>query len=567
MTVRQIEGGYGTVVDVLRAAAQVNGDVEAYVEPATPERPREALTFAGWDRAADGVAGLLAASGVGRGDVVCLVLPSSIAYAVCFAAALRLGAITSGINVRLGAAEARSIVERTRPAVTVVDDGLEVPGGPVGTVLRRSDVTASYGGPPPASLPELDPTDPVAVVWTSGTTGLPKGAVFDHTRLAAVAAGTDVLSAPGDRRLSPLPFAHVGFMTRPWDEIAHGVTTVLTPTPWRAADALAILEAERITVAQGVPTQWALMLAHPDLERTDTSSLRVAGTGASRVPPELVAAIRERLGVPVIVRYTSTEASLGTGTVPGDPDEVVATTVGRPVPGVELSLRDGDGRPVGAGEVGRVHLRSAAVMRGYWGGPPTGPGDGGLVLDRTATSAVLAADGWLTTGDFGRLDGAGNLCLVGRANELYIRGGYNVYPAEVEPVVTTHPPIAEAAVVGVPDPVLGEIGVAFVVLDTDADHGPSAITAPGGDAGHLLAEVRAAVGAALADYKAPDRLVAVDALPLTSMMKVDKRALADLWEQAGVGQRVAQGGGQGGGPSRGAAGGAARAARAARANR
>ncbi|MDA8366999.1 MAG: hypothetical protein M0Z62_08590, partial [Actinomycetota bacterium] len=148
-----------------------------------------------------------------------------------------------------------------------------------------------------------------------------------------------------------------------------------------------------------------------------------------------------------------------------------------------------------------------------------------------------------TTGDFGRLDGSGNLCLVGRANELYIRGGYNVYPAEVEPVVTTHPPIAEAAVVGVPDPVLGEIGVAFVVLAGGGDGGGS----PPGDPDHLLAEVRAAVGEALADYKAPDRLVVVDALPLTSMMKVDKRALADLWEQAGAGERPTGGtGGTGG---------------------
>ena len=184
----------------------------------------------------------------------------------------------------------------------------------------------------------LSPSDPVAVVWTSGTTGLPKGAVFDHGCLAAVAAGTDVLSQPGDRRLSPLPFAHVGSMTRVWDEMANGVTTVITPTPWRAADAIAIMVDERITVAQGVPTQWALVLAHPDLARAAITSLRIVGTGASRVPPELVAALRGRFGVPVVVRYTSTEASLGTGTVPGDTDEVVATTVGRPVPGCRAEL-------------------------------------------------------------------------------------------------------------------------------------------------------------------------------------------------------------------------------------
>jgi len=531
MTVREIEGEFATVVDVLRAAAVVNADVEAYVEPATGTGPRRSLTFAEWDRAADAVAVAFASHGVRRGSVVCLLLPSSIDYMVCYAAATRLGAITSGVNLRLGDHEVRSILERTLPVVTVVDDGLPAPDGPTGAVLRRAvageaasaartAVPGSVGDRPEPPRPALDPTDPVAVVWTSGTTGLPKGAVFDHRSLAAVAAGTDVLSSTGDRRLSPLPFAHVGSMTRTWDEIAHGVTTVITPTPWRAAEAVSIMASERITVAQGVPTQWALVLAQPDLDRADLSALRIAGTGASRVPPELVAEMRRRLGVPVVVRYTSTEASLGTGTVPGDPDDVVAATVGRPVPGVSLVVADDAGRPVPAGRVGTVRLRSDAVMCGYWGGPPAGPGAAGVVFDAEATGAVLDADGWLTTGDFGTLDAAGYLHLVGRANELYIRGGYNVYPAEVERVLGGHASVDQVAVVGAPDPVLGEIGVAFVVPTGD---GPV-------DEEALLAELRAAARAALADYKAPDRLVVAERLPLTSMMKVDKRALAGLAE-------------------------------------
>jgi acyl-CoA synthetase (AMP-forming)/AMP-acid ligase II len=529
MGARQIEGEFATVVDVLRAAAVVNADVEAYVEPETASSRRRHLTFAQWDRAADGVAGLLAGRGVTRGSVVCLLLPSSIDYMVWYAAATRLGAVTSGVNLRLGRHEVGSILDRTRPAVTVVDDDAPVPEGPTGVVLRRSTaagvVAVAAAGTPGADPaggrhPELEGTDPVAVVWTSGTTGLPKGAVFDHLNLAAVAAGTDVLSETGDRRLSPLPFAHVGSMTRTWDEIAHGVTTVITPTPWRAGDAISIMAEERITVAQGVPTQWALVLAHPDLGRADLSSLRIAGTGASRVPPELVAEMRRRLGVPVVVRYTSTEASLGTGTIPGDPDQVVAATVGRPVPGVSLEVADGQGRPVGRGEVGTVRLKSSAVMRGYWGGPPTGPGADGVVYDRSATRAVLAEDGWLTTGDFGFLDDSGYLHLAGRANELYIRGGYNVYPAEVEAVLGAHRAVEQVAVIGVADPVLGEIGVAFVVPAGGARVDPEV----------LLAELRAAARASLADYKAPDRLVLADSLPLTSMMKVDKRRLA---EQAG----------------------------------
>jgi acyl-CoA synthetase (AMP-forming)/AMP-acid ligase II len=517
MTVCQIEGEFATVVDVLRAAASANAEVEAYVEPATEASPRRSVTFAEWDRAADGVAGLFAECGVTRGSVVCLLLPSSIEYMICYAAAVRLGAVTSGINLRLGAPEVRSILERTRPVVTVVEDGAPYPGRSAGSVLERSRVAASVDGPATGNLPALAPSDPVAVVWTSGTTGLPKGAVFDHGNLRAVADGTDVLSEPGDRRLSPLPFAHVGSMTRMWDEIANAVTTVITPTPWRAADTIRVMAEERITVAQGVPTQWALVLAHPDLKGGDVSSLRVAGTGASRVPPELVVAMRERLGVPVVVRYTSTEASLGTGTIPGDPDLAVSTTVGRPVPGVSLELVDDDGAPVAAGEVGRVLLRSGAVMQGYWGGPLRGPGAEGVTYDDGATAAVLGRDGWLTTGDFGFLDGDGRLHLVGRANELYIRGGYNVYPAEVEGVLGDHPDVGQVAVVGAPDPVLGEIGVAFVV--------PAGEVPP--DESCLLDGLRSLVRDSLADYKAPDRLVLVDGLPLTSMMKVDKRILAD----------------------------------------
>ncbi|MGH3577027.1 MAG: class I adenylate-forming enzyme family protein, partial [Mycobacterium sp.] len=314
---------------------------------------------------------------------------------------------------------------------------------------------------------------------------------------------------------------HVGSMTRIWDEMANGVTTVITPTPWRAADAIRIIEEERITVAQGVPTQWALVLDHPDLGGADLSSLRVAGTGASRVPAELVAAMRARLGVPVVVRYTSTEASLGTGTVPGDPAEVVAATVGRPVHGVQLSVVDDQGAGSAPGEVGRVRLRSPAVMRGYWGGPPTGPGPDGVVYDREATHSVLAGDGWLTTGDFGFVDAGGRLHLVGRANELYIRGGYNVYPAEVEAALGGHPGVAQVAVVSAPDPVLGEIGVAFVVpVDGGVDDG-------GVDGAELVRGLQSMARASLADYKVPDRIIVEGSLPLTPMMKVDKRSLAE----------------------------------------
>ena len=492
----------------------MNGAVEAYVEP-DGEGGRRSLTFEAWDRAADGVAGHLARLGVAKGDVVCLLLPSSIEYAVLYAALLRLGAITSGINPRMGAGEVASIVDRAAPVLLVLDPeaGLRHDAGTV-EVVSRVEARSWWDEQGPDSWPQLASSDPVAVVWTSGTTGQPKGALFDHANLAAVARGTDVLSHPGDRRISPVPFAHVGYMTRAWDEIGNAVTTVITPTPWRADDAIRAMADEGVTVAQGVPTQWALMLASEELPQADLSTLRVAGTGAARTTASLVAEVRRHFGVPVVVRYTSTESSLGTGTTLTSSDEEVATTVGHPVPGVELAIVDEAGDPVPAGSVGRVLLRSAAVMRGYWG---RGPGRGRSMtelVDPVASGAVLAPDGWLTTGDFGRLTPEGNLQLAGRAHERYIRGGYNVYPAEVEAALSSHPAIERAAVVGVADEVLGEVGVAVVVAASGAQ--PD------------LASVRAHCANQLSDYKAPDALVVVDELPLTPMMKVDPVRLAVL---------------------------------------
>jgi acyl-CoA synthetase (AMP-forming)/AMP-acid ligase II len=524
MAVRIPSDQHETVVSVLREAARVNGDVEAYVEP-DGRGGRRSLTFAQWDRAADGVAGRLAGLGVAKGDVVCLLLPSCIDYAVLYAALLRLGAITSGINPRMGSREVASIVDRAAPVLLVIDPDVgPAPDAGTADVVTRTEARTWWEGAGPEAWPQLVPSDPVAVVWTSGTTGEPKGAVFDHANLAAVARGTDVLSHPGDRRLSPLPFAHVGYMTRAWDEIGNAVTTIITPTPWQADAAVRVMADERVTVAQGVPTQWALMLASMELAGADLRALRVAGTGAARMTASMVAEVRRRFGVPVVVRYTSTESSLGTGTTLTSSDEEVATTVGRPVAGVELAIVDDDGDPVPDGSVGRVLLRSAAAMRGYWG---RGPGRGRRVEDLTdasATGVVLAADGWLTTGDFGRRTAEGNLQLSGRAHERFIRGGYNVYPAEVEEALSSHPTVARAAVVGVPDDVLGEVGVAVVVAA--AGEHPD------------LAELRAHCAGDLADYKAPDALVTVEELPLTPMMKVDPARLAVLAERGAEERRA-----------------------------
>jgi len=469
-----------TAVELLRSVAQKFGDRDAYVEPG------RRITFGQWDRSADGVAAAFADAGVGRGDVVVLVLPSSIEYAVCYQAAMRLGAITSGVNPRLGPAEVASIVERTRPRLVI--RGADSP----------LDLGAAMTLDPPRRRPRLASSDRVAIVWTSGTTGAPKGAVFDHDNLRAVAQGAGDLGRPFDRRLNPLPFAHVGYMTRPWEEIANVIATVLTPVPWQARDALRMLQDHGVTVAQGVPTQWRLMLAQPDFESFDLSALRIAGTGAATVAPSLLEEMRQRLGCPVVIGYTSTEAALTSGTRPGDSPDLMARTVGRARDNVELDVVDDRGRPLGPGQVGRVRCRSGAVMRGYWGDP-------------SLTDDVLDDEGRLTTGDLGSLDTRGYLTLVGRHSEMYIRGGYNVYPAEVERVLAGHPEVDQVAVIGVADPVLSEIGVAFVV--------------PGPKGSPALADLRRWCQRELADYKAPDRLHVVTELPLTSVGKVDKLTL------------------------------------------
>jgi acyl-CoA synthetase (AMP-forming)/AMP-acid ligase II len=263
----------------------------------------------------------------------------------------------------------------------------------------------------------------------------------------------------------------------------------------------------------GVPTQWSLLVNHPRARDVDFSALRVAAMGAAAATPALVRQMRELLGCPVLNGYSQTEAGIISGTRIGDPDDVVAGTVGRARTEVELrtvALDTGEATPVD--EVGEIVVRSPAMMRGYW-------------QDPELTATVIDVDGWLHTGDLGRLDADGNLTIAGRRKEMYIRGGYNVYPTEVEAALTGHPWITRTAIVGVPDPVLGEIGVAFVVLAPDAPDASDRVA----DADRILGDIRAWCGARIADYKAPDRVVIVDELPLTAIGKLDKPALAARW--------------------------------------
>jgi acyl-CoA synthetase (AMP-forming)/AMP-acid ligase II len=491
-----LQGHFDTVAAAVDAAGEQFPTVDAYVDG------DRRLTFGEWARAAAGVAAALADRGVGPGDVVAIMLPPSIDYAIAYTAVVRLGAIATGLNTRLGPREVDGIFARAEPTVAVVDADrvTSVPAG--AAAMTRAELDAAAHDPSAhVSRHDGRPSDPVTIIWTSGTTGMPKGAWFDHDNLRAAVTTAGVMTAPFDRRLATTPFAHAGYMAKVWEQVAWATTLVVTPTPWTAADTIRLLGTERITVAGGVPTQWAQLVDHPALADTDHSALRLCVAATAPAPPELVERVTKRFGCPLVVRYAMTESPSITGTAPGDAPDVLYRTVGRPQAGVELELRDDAGAEVGDGEVGRIHLRAGCVMRGYWHEPEL-------------TAEVLDADGWLRSSDLGRLDDDGNLVLVGRVGEMYIRGGYNVYPLEVEHVLAEHPAVRQAGVLGVAAPVIGEIGVAFVVPE-------SGVTAP------TLDELRAWCRARLADYKAPDELVVLDALPLTPMMKVDKLALRE----------------------------------------
>jgi acyl-CoA synthetase (AMP-forming)/AMP-acid ligase II len=468
---------------MLETAAAVHGDVEAYVEPGAR------ITFADWIGRARGVAAQFADLGVGKGDVVTLWLPSGIDYATCYAAAAMIGAITTGLNPRLGRREIESILQQADPALIVADQQLgALPS--IGHRLSRDALCSDTSRSAPPSV-ELNRRDLVALIFTSGTTGTPKGAAFDADRLAAGAAASGVMSAPYDRRLTSTPFSHAGYMFKLWDQLVWGSTLVVPPTPWSAQGMFDVLRDERVTVAGAAPTQWAKLLDVDGVRPQALPHLRIGVVATAPAPPELVRRVAKGIGVPLVVRYAMTECPTICGTEPSDAPEVQFRTVGRPAAGMDVRI----------GPDGVIEVTGPCVMRGYWRNP-------GL-------TAEVLRNGWLRTGDIGVIGSDGNLTLVGRSGDMYIRGGYNVHPGEVERALSGLAAVKDAAVVGRSAPVIGEIGVACVV-PADAARPPT------------LAELRTHVAGELADYKAPDELLIVDELPLTPMLKPDRLALREL---------------------------------------
>jgi acyl-CoA synthetase (AMP-forming)/AMP-acid ligase II len=462
--------------------------------PALVAPDGDAVSFEELDRRSDAAAVGLARRGIGAGDVIALTLPTHPAYAVAYLGAAKLGAITAGVNPRLADAERERMIDVAAPKLVaaMVDDV---------AALEKEGADEA-----PPTLPD-DINRPVAIVFTSGTTGMPKGAVFTNRQLdAIVSIDTDGAWGGGSKSVASTSLAHVGFMTKlPWYLMSGGARYLLER--WEADANLRLVAEHRMTNVGGVPTQVALMLRAPTFADYDLSCVQSVVLGGGPAPVPLQREANERFHAPVSVRFSSTETGgCGTGTALEDPigEEY---GVGLPRGPITVAIRDEDGRPVPAGEIGEICVASPSCMVGYYG-------------DTDATQRAFTTDGAVRTGDLGWLDDAGRLHLTGRSKEMYVRGGYNVYPVEVESVLLDHPAIAAVAVVASPDEVMGEKGTAVVVVR------------PGAPAPSLV-EVRDFAAARVATYKLPDAVRVVDDLPLTAMDKIDRRALERLLAQEG----------------------------------
>jgi acyl-CoA synthetase (AMP-forming)/AMP-acid ligase II len=510
-----------TIPALTAAAAERHGARPAVVDGDGAVR----FTYAGLLDAARGFGAALVSAGVSPGDRVAMWAPNSPEWIVAVLGLFQAGAVLVPVNTRFKGVEAGDILARSRAlALVTVTDFL---GTDHLALLREAGVdlpdlrtTIVLAGPAPdgtepwdaflgratsegrdevarrsADVSEGYPSD---ILFTSGTTGVPKGVVMTHGRTLRVATDWVAMTGlgPDDRYLMVNPYFHMfGLKAGILACVAAGAA--MLPEPVFDADrVLSRVAAERVTVLPGAPTLYQSLLDHPDRDSHDLSSLRVAVTGAADIPVELIRRVTDELPFSTIVTgYGLTEAGTASATVPGDDPETVATTVGPPRPGFEIRITGADGADAAVGEAGEVVLRGPSVMAGY-------------LDDPTATAEALSPEGWLRTGDLGVLDDRGYLRIVGRSKDMYIVGGFNAYPAEIENYLLRHPDVRQAAVIGIPDDRLGEVGMAFVVT-TSGD--PSAAE-----------EIRMWCRDQMANYKVPRLVEVVDALPTNATGKVVK---------------------------------------------
>jgi long-chain acyl-CoA synthetase len=446
---------------------------------AAPDRPVAVfdggrLTYRELDQASDRLAAALAAAGIEPGDRVALQLPNIPQFLISYFGILKAGGVVVPLNVLLRAPEiayhlsdsgarilitwAGVLAEAAKGAEAagtgaVYAVGAAAGSGPAVPFERLLDGTA-----PPREMVTRQPTDTAVVVYTSGTTGRPKGAELTHIQLYMNAdiPGRLFDVQPDDIVITMLPLFHVFGLSSILDVcVRFGCTMSLIPR-FTPAAVLTAIQRDRVTIFEGVPTMFADVLSYPDLADYDLSSLRIAISGGASIPAPVLDAFEERFGLVILEGYGLTETA-STTTFNVSAEERRAYSVGKPIWGTQTQVWDDEGRPLPPGpeHVGEVVTRGLHVMKGYWHNPE-------------ATAAAFTGD-WLHTGDLGYFDRDGFLFIVSRKKELIIRGGYNVYPSEIENVLHAHPAIAEAAVVGVPDERLGEEVMAVVILRAAMD--------------------------------------------------------------------------------------------------
>jgi HIP---CoA ligase len=531
---------WGSIPALVRWAARRYADTEAVADG------RTRISYAELGARVERAAAACLANGVGTGDRVAVWAPNSLDWMTAALGAVSAGAVLVPLNTRFKGAEAAYVLRRSGARLLFVtgtflgasyvaalrraagDDPGREPGSPgrpgsgplPGLPALEQVVVLSDDAAPPdfrtwkdflasgegvaardvrVRAESIPPSAPSDIVFTSGTTGRPKGAVITHGQtLRGYEVWSDLAGLRhGDRYLIVNPFFHTfGYKAGVIACLTRGATMI--PQAVSGVDTvLANLAAERVSVLPGPPTLHQSLLDHPARAAHDLSALRLVVTGAAVVPVRLVERLRGELGVrTVLTAYGLSEASgIVTMCRRGDDPSVIASTSGRAIPGTEVRVVDARGAVCPPGEPGEVRVRGFNVMRGYHEDP-------------AATAEALTPDGWLRTGDVGVLDEAGNLRITDRLKDMFVVGGFNAYPAEIEQILGLHPEVADVAVIGVPDARLGEVGMAFVVRR------PGAVTT----ADDLIAWARRE----MANYKVPRRVEFVRALPRNASGKVVK---------------------------------------------
>ena len=489
--------------EIVRQAATKFNDSSAYIS-----QDGFRITYRELDQISEEVAAWMKSKGLVEGSVLALCLPSCIEYILSYLAAAKLGAITAGINPRFTDSEQLEVLEVLRPNLILTTSDID--SSKLNNVeIEQVEISRASSEFMPNNRIQNQiindlPTDPnraVCICFTSGSTGIPKGALFTNRQLQAISS-IDTGGAWGGagHRYASTEFAHVGVMTKlPW-LLASGGTTHLIEK-WRAEPILRLIHEHRISAVSAIAPQVALMLKVDGLDRYDFSCVKAIVSGGALAPPELVKAGRDFFDAPWSIRYSSTESGgVGLGTSLDADDQEALYTVGRPRSGVEASIRDVEGRLATVGEIGEIWLRSDAIMSCYWNDP------------HSTQETII--EGWLKTGDLAFQDSRGCFHLAGRTSEMFIRGGYNIFPLEIEKVLSTHQSISEVAVIPRKDEVMGEIGVAVIV--------PKKFANP-----PTVEDLREHAQERLAQYKLPEAIRIVEALPRNTSDKIDRLKLRD----------------------------------------